>query len=71
MGTLDGLLGGPRAHGAFLLRLALDAPWSLSVQDEAPLTIMAVLEGETWVTAGRDPVLLEPGAICIVKGPEH
>ena len=38
MDAVAGLLDGPRARGAFLLRSSLDPPWSLRIQDEAPLT---------------------------------
>jgi AraC-like DNA-binding protein len=69
MSALDGLLSGPRAQGAFLLRLAMSAPWCLSVEDEAPLTLMAVLDGEPWVV-GEAPVRLAPGDLSIMKGPE-
>lgn len=71
MGALDSLLSGPRAQGAFLLRLAMEPPWSLSVEDEAPLTILAQLEGHAWVVVGDEHVRLEPGDLSIVKGPEH
>jgi AraC-like DNA-binding protein len=71
MGPLDGLLSGPRAQRAFLLRIALDPPWAMSIRDEAPLTVMAVLDGHMWVDVGDEPVLLRPGDISIVKGPEH
>ena len=71
MGALDGLLSGPRAQGAFLLRLVMEPPWALSVQDEAPLTIMAQLEGHAWVVAGDERVRLEPGDLSIAKGPDH
>ena len=37
MDALAGLLDGPRARGAFLLRSPLDPPWSLRIEDEAPL----------------------------------
>ena len=70
MGALDGLLSGPRAQGAFLLRLAMTAPWSLSVEDEAPLTIMTVLEGHAWVVTDGDPVRIDAGDVSVVKGPE-
>jgi AraC-like DNA-binding protein len=71
MGALDNLLSGPRAQGAFLLRLAMEPPWSLSVEDRAPLTILAQLEGHAWVLAGDDRVRLEPGDLSIAKGPDH
>ena len=49
MDTLSGLLDGPRANGAFLLRSILSAPWSLRIQDEAPLTVVAVVRGAAWI----------------------
>ena len=71
MGALDNLLTGPHAQGAFLLRLAMTAPWSLSVEDEAPLTIMIALEGRPWVVADEVTLELGPGDVCVAKGPEH
>ena len=49
MDAVAGLLDGPRARGAFLLRSTLDPPWSLRIQDEAPLTLVAVVRGEAWL----------------------
>ncbi len=46
--VLEALLDGPRARGAFLLRALLDPPWSLRIEDEAPLTVVAVVRGEAW-----------------------
>lgn len=71
MGALDNLISGPRAQDAFLLRLSMEPPWSLSVEDEAPLTVMAQLEGDAWIVAGRERVRLEPGDLAIAKGPDH
>lgn len=71
MGALDNLISGPRAQDAFLLRLSMAPPWSLSVEDEAPLTVMAQLEGHAWVVVGDERVRLEPGDMSIVKGPDH
>jgi len=71
MGALDNLISGPRARDAFLLRMAMEPPWALSVEDEAPLTIMAQLEGHAWVQVGGERVRLEAGDMCIVKGPDH
>ena len=45
MDALAGLLDGPRARGAFLLRCLLDPPWSLRIEDEAPLALTAVARG--------------------------
>ena len=72
MDSLAGLLSGPRAHGAFLLRSVLDPPWSLRIEDEAPLTIVAMLQGEAWVMWGDDPpTMLDAGDVAIIRGPDH
>ncbi len=72
MDVLAGLLDGPRARGAFLLRSLLEPPWSLRIQDEAPLTLVALVRGHGWVLRDHaDPVLLRPGDVAAVKGPEH
>lgn len=71
MDTLSGLLEGPRANGAFLLRSLLSAPWSLRIQDEAPLSIAVVVRGEAWVVPdGGEPVRLRPGDVMVARGPE-
>src|SRR5437764_191107 len=36
MDAMVGLLDGPRARGAFLLRTILDPPWALRIRDRAP-----------------------------------
>ena len=46
MDALVGLLDGPRARGAFVLRVAMAPPWAVRVQDEAPLSIVAMARGE-------------------------
>ncbi|WP_327087972.1 AraC family transcriptional regulator [Nonomuraea sp. NBC_01738] len=71
MDQLAALLDGPRARGAFLLRSLLDPPWSMRIQDEAPLTLIALVKGEAWVvpTSG-EPVVLRPGDVAIVRGPD-
>ncbi|WP_366939636.1 cupin domain-containing protein, partial [Nocardioides sp.] len=48
MDGLAALLDGPRARGAFLLRCVMEAPWSVRLQDESPLTVTAVVAGEMW-----------------------
>lgn len=68
---LAGLLDGPRARGAFLLRALMDPPWSLRVQDRAPLTLVAMTHGEAWVVPGTgDPRPLHPGDVAIMRGPD-
>jgi AraC-like DNA-binding protein len=71
MDALTSLLDGPRARGAFLLRSMLDPPWSLRIQDRAPLTLMTVVRGEAWVVPDRgEPLRLRPGDVAIARGPD-
>ncbi|MEV0386211.1 AraC family transcriptional regulator [Nonomuraea sp. NPDC050643] len=71
MDQLAALLDGPRARGAFLLRSILDPPWSLRIQDEAPLSVTALVRGQAWVILdGDEPVRLRPGEVAINRGPE-
>ncbi|MBA9004125.1 AraC family transcriptional regulator [Thermomonospora cellulosilytica] len=71
MDALAGLLDGPRARGAFLLRAVLDAPWSMRVQDRAPLTLVALLRGHAWVRPdGGEPVRGDAGDIAVIRGPD-
>ncbi|MCK2214851.1 AraC family transcriptional regulator [Actinomadura sp. ATCC 31491] len=70
MDQLAALLDGPRARGAFLLRCVLDPPWSIRVQDEAPLSVTALVRGEAWVLLdGAEPVRLGPGEVAVNRGP--
>jgi AraC-like DNA-binding protein len=72
MDALGALLEGPRARGAFLLRAVLDPPWSLRIEDEAPLTVVALARGSGWVVPdGREPELMVPGSIGVFRGPDH
>ncbi|MGV9312396.1 AraC family transcriptional regulator [Streptomyces sp. NPDC003691] len=69
MDVLGGLLDGPRARGAFLLRMVMEPPWSIRVEDRAPLSLMCMTEGEAWfVPDTGEPVLLLPGDIAIATG---
>lgn len=71
MDQLAALLDGPRARGAFLLRSVLDPPWSLRIQDEAPLSVMAQVRGESWIMFDDgEPVRLKPGEVAVARGPE-
>ncbi|PZG14277.1 AraC family transcriptional regulator [Nonomuraea aridisoli] len=71
MDQLAALLDGPRARGAFLLRSILDPPWSLRIQDEAPLAVTALVRGEAWIMSdGGEPVRLRPGEVAVIRGPE-
>jgi AraC-like DNA-binding protein len=71
MDALAGLLDGPRARGAFLMRSILNPPWSLRIQDRAPLTLVCIVRGEAWVVPDRgEPVRLDPGDVAVVRGPD-
>jgi len=72
MDALAGLLDGPRAHDAFLLRAVLDPPWSIRVQDEAPLSVVAMVRGDAWIVLDGDaaPLHAGPGNVVIMRGPD-
>ncbi|WP_437025218.1 AraC family transcriptional regulator [Streptomyces sp. enrichment culture] len=70
MDVLTGLLEGPRARGAFLIRACFDPPWAVRVEDRAPLTVMLVVRGDAWIVPDRGPRLrLGPGGLAIARGP--
>ncbi|GAA2575364.1 AraC family transcriptional regulator [Winogradskya consettensis] len=69
MDPLGGLLN-PRARGAFLLRSLLSEPWSMRIEDEAPLTLVAVVRGSAHIEAGPATAQIAPGDVAIVCGPE-
>ncbi len=72
MDELADFLDGPRARGAFLLRSILDPPWSLRIQDEAPLTVVAMVQGEAWILPdGGDRRPLNAGDVAVIRGPGH
>ncbi len=70
--AIAGLLDGPRAREAFLLCSLLEPPWSMRIEDQAPLTVMAVSRGSAVVIGdGGDGVeRLGPGDVAIARGPD-
>jgi AraC-like DNA-binding protein len=49
----------------------LDPPWSLRIQDEAPLALVAIVEGGAWVVPDDgEPIPLRPGDVAITRGPD-
>ncbi|WP_125777799.1 AraC family transcriptional regulator [Antribacter gilvus] len=71
MDVLSAFLEGPRARSAFVLRTLLDPPWCLRIQDEAPLTVVAVVRGTAWVIFDDgEQLALEPGDVGIFRGPD-
>ncbi|MGZ6778011.1 MAG: cupin domain-containing protein, partial [Mycobacterium sp.] len=72
MDAVVGLLDGVRARGAFVLRMMLDPPWSMRIQDEAPLTLICQTHGRAAIVGDSTPtVWLEPGDVALTRGTEH
>ncbi|MCD0449267.1 AraC family transcriptional regulator [Actinocorallia sp. API 0066] len=70
MDPLAALLDGPRARGAFLLRSVMDPPWSMRVQDRAPLTVVVIVRGHAWISPETGPpVRLAAGEVALARGP--
>ncbi|MBB2921403.1 AraC family transcriptional regulator [Cellulomonas cellasea] len=69
MDALTALLDNPRARGAYMLRIVLDPPWSIRVQDRSALSLVAMVSGGGCVVpqAGA-PVRLDPGDVAVVRG---
>ncbi|MFF4801423.1 cupin domain-containing protein [Streptomyces sp. NPDC001351] len=84
MDPLAGLLDGPRARGAFMIRACFEPPWCVRIEDRAPLTVMLMVRGEAWImpdagersemgvppAEGLGRVLLRPGDLAIARGPD-
>jgi AraC-like DNA-binding protein len=49
----------------------LDPPWSLRIQDEAPLALVAIVAGEAWVVPDDGEARpLRAGDVAITRGPD-
>jgi AraC-like DNA-binding protein len=71
MDPITALLDAPRAHGAFLLRVTMTPPWSVRIEDEAPLTIVAVTSGSAcYAPDDGEPVRLLPGDLLLIARPD-
>ncbi|MFK7954909.1 MAG: AraC family transcriptional regulator [Lysobacterales bacterium] len=72
MDSLDGLLDAPRARGAFALRNVMSPPWSLRILAQSPLTLIAGITGEIWVSPDNaEPIRVGPGDIAITRAPDY
>ncbi|WP_060178680.1 AraC family transcriptional regulator [Streptomyces sp. IMTB 1903] len=71
MDMLTGLLAGPQARGAFLLKSVLNPPWAMRIEDRAPLSVATMVRGSAWMLPdGGEPVLIAPGDVAVVRGPD-
>jgi AraC-like DNA-binding protein len=73
VGTVDeiaGLLEGPRAHGAFLLRCVLEPPYAVRIEDEAPLTLVVLTRGAAVIALDGAAVTAGAGDVVVLRGPE-
>jgi AraC-like DNA-binding protein len=69
MDGLGHLLSGPRAREAFLLRMVMEPPWSVRIEDDPALTLLAVARGSMWVTGGLgEPIEMNAGDVMVVQG---
>ena len=73
MDVLAQFLDGPRARSAFVLKVVLDAPWAMRIEDEAPLSVVAITHGDAWIVPldSPTPVALTAGDVVIARGPDH
>lgn len=70
MDPLTDFLDGPRARNAFLLQVKMSPPWSIKVEDDAPLTVVAMLRGTAYFhQCNSGPLLLEPGSLLLIRDP--
>ncbi|WP_433479420.1 cupin domain-containing protein [Spirillospora sp. CA-142024] len=71
MDALADLLDGPRARGAFMLRATLTPPWSMRIQDEAPLTLLSMVRDDAWLVPDEgEAQRVGPGDMVVFRGPD-
>jgi AraC-like DNA-binding protein len=67
-----GLLDGVRARGAFVLRMMMDPPWSMSIRDDAPMTLICQTHGSAVIVGeSSGTVWLRPGDVALARGTQH
>lgn len=72
MDAVVGLLDGVRARSAFVLRMMMDPPWSLSIRDDAPLTLICQTHGDAAIVGESSGITwLHPGDVALTRGIEH
>ncbi len=69
MDGLEHLLSGPRARQAFLLRMVMEPPWAVRIEDDPALTLFTVARGSTWVTGELgEAIELHEGDVAVIRG---
>lgn len=56
-----------------MMRACFEPPWAVRIADEAPLSVMIMVEGEAWILPEGDedkPRHIRPGDIAIARGPD-
>ncbi|MCT7661711.1 AraC family transcriptional regulator [Mycobacterium deserti] len=72
MDAVVGLLDGVRARGAFVLRMMMDPPWSISIRDESPLTLICQTHGTAAIVGEESgTVALRPGDVALARGTQQ
>lgn len=68
---IQSMLDGPRASGAFVLRIVMASPWALRIEDHAPLALVAVVRGDLVVTFDDgETTTAGAGDVVLIRGPE-
>ncbi|MFI8773569.1 AraC family transcriptional regulator [Gordonia sp. NPDC062954] len=69
MDALGSLLNGPRARSPMMLRVVMRSPWSIRIEDTAPLTVVTVTRGTAVLTYDDGTThRVVPGDVALVRG---
>lgn len=69
MASIDALLDGPRAQRAFLLKAMFAGEWSITIEDQAPLSVVVMARGSAVFTSAGDVAEVTAGDVVVVRGP--
>ncbi len=54
-----------------MLRAVMEPPWSVRIEDQAPVSLVAVTRGQAWITHDDgSPRHLETGCVAVICGPD-
>lgn len=62
-------MDGPRAQAAFLLKAVFDGEWSITAEDEVPLTVIAIARGAAVFTGCEGSQEVAAGDVIVCRGP--